>query len=880
MARPTNILPEITPDMSPMMRQYVEIKKQHLDSILFFRLGDFYEMFYNDAEVASEELDLVLTKRANGEEEKAPMCGVPYHSCEGYIARLIKKGYRVAICEQTEDPSKAKKIVKRDVVRVITPGTVTEDSMLESGSNNYLCTLFCDEKTAGLCFVDVSTGELHLTELCSEDLQSDIVNELTRFSPKETLLNPYADSLTEVKRLLNNAIHSRVEVIPNEEFCSDYNRAQVLSHFKVSNFEALDVPENGVAKYALAFAIAFLVETQKTDLAAINTVDFYTEQEFMRLDISARNNLELTETMRSHDKKGSLLWVLDHTKTPMGKRLMKNWIELPLLSPAKISRRQNAVAELVAKLEVREELNEALKEIKDLERLITRVLYGSANAKELNALADTLERMPAVKSIIANMNSSMLNDIYNNIDELYDICGLIRAAICDDPPFSVREGGIIRNGYNEDVDRLRSDMSGGKDIVTELELREQERTGVKKLKIKYNRVFGYYIEIPNSAEITELPPEYIRRQTLANCERYITDEVKQLESRIIGAQDKLVALEYDIFVGIRQAVAQQMERVKKTAAAVAQLDVLWSLSVSAVRNGYVCPDILVDGKIEIIEGRHPVVELISGFAFVPNDTVMDTADNRCAIITGPNMAGKSTYMRQTAIITLMAQIGSFVPARSAKIGIVDAIFTRVGASDDLSTGQSTFMVEMSEVANILKYATSKSLLIIDEVGRGTSTYDGMAIARAVLEYAADKKKLGAKTLFATHYHELTSLEDELNGVKNYSIAAKKRGDDIIFLRRIVRGGADDSYGIEVAKLAGVPNDVVVRAKNILKSLEAEGAVPVKSAVVTEDYQPQMSFASNTSDEITQRLKTLDVNTLTPIEAMQTLYELADKAKKM
>ena len=874
MAKRVDILPEITPNMSPMMRQYIDIKSRHLDSILFFRLGDFYEMFYNDARVASEELDLVLTKRANGEDEKADMCGIPFHSSEGYIARLVKKGYRVAICEQTEDPSKTKKLVKRDVIRIITPGTVTEDSMLEAGVNNYLASIFVDGENGGLCFADVSTGKLHLTQIESKRLEAEIINEITRFSPKEVLFNTQSAHFSQLYELVTNNLQSRIDLIDNElvdEMCE----TEVLNHFGALSFSSLGIEENSVSQKALCATMGFLFRTQKNDVAAINSIDIYSENKYMRLDMSSRTNLELTRTLRSQDKKGSLLWVLDNTKTPMGKRLIRNWIELPLLSPAEISRRQNAVGELLSKHEVREELNDALKEIKDLERLMTRVLYGTVSAKELNTLAETMQKMPYLKSTISGTESAFLKGIYEDIDELYPLVSLIKSAIVDEPPHSVREGGIIREGYNEEVDRLRHDMSGGKDIVTELELREQERTGVKKLKIKYNRVFGYYIEIPNSADFTP-PEEYIRRQTLANCERYITEEVKQLESRIIGAQDKLIALEYNLFVAIREEVSKYMQSVKRTAEAVARLDAIWSLAVVAYKNSYVCPQISVDGEIDIREGRHPVVELLSNTAFVPNDTRLDIKDNRCAIITGPNMAGKSTYMRQTAIITLMAQIGSFVPAKSAKISICDAIFTRVGASDDLASGKSTFMVEMSEVANILKYATKNSLLIIDEIGRGTSTYDGMAIARAVLEYVADKRKVGAKTLFATHYHELTSLEEELEGVKNYNIAAKKKGDDIIFLRRIVRGGSDDSYGIEVAKLAGVPQKVVSRAKEILATLESGENVIIKKEYVAEEN----NFSSAMSQSLVNDIQMIDVNTLTPIECMQKLDEIVKRAKEI
>lgn len=879
MPRATDILPEVTPSMSPMMRQYVEIKSKHMDSILFFRLGDFYEMFYNDAVVASDELDLVLTKRANGEEEKAPMCGVPYHSCESYIARLVKKGYRVAICEQTEDPAKAKKLVKRDVTRIITPGTVTEDSMLDVGRNNYLATVCYNKFSCGLCFIDISTGEVHLTELSSEQIAADASNELMRFMPSEVLLNNDAAELSGIVTMLSNKLGARVEIVGDEDYCSTQSKINTLDHFKAPMFSSLGIVDDSVSCKALCCAMDFLMRTQKNDLSAITEIDIYSDNQFMRLDISTRTNLELVETMRGGSKKGSLLWVLDHTRTPMGKRLIRSWIEQPLLSPAKISKRQNAVAELVTKFQLREELTEALRDIKDIERLMTRVLYGTANPKELLSLSDTLQKMPRIKTALDAVNSSMLREIYENIEPNMELSLLIKSAIREDAPMLVREGGIIRDGYNEEVDRLRADKDGGTTIVSELEAREAERTGVKKLRIRYNRVFGYYIEIPNSADF-EPPEDYIRRQTLANCERYVTTEVKELEARILGAQDKLVALEYELFCALRSRVGEYADSIKRTASAIAQLDAVWSLALTAAENNYVCPEICVDGRLEIIEGRHPVVEQISNAAFVPNDTMLDCGENRCSIITGPNMAGKSTYMRQTAVITLMAQIGSFVPARSARISIVDAIFTRVGASDDLAGGQSTFMVEMSEVANILKYATKNSLLIIDEIGRGTSTYDGMAIARAVLEYVADRKKIGAKTLFATHYHELTALEGVIDGVKNYNIAAKKRGDDIIFLRRIVRGGADESYGIEVAKLAGVPGEVIKRAKRILHTLEDTYKSEEPITEIADDIPEQVTFTSNQTTDITKELQLIDVNTLTPIEALQKLYELCDKAKKI
>ena len=876
MPKRTDIIPEVTDKMSPMMRQYVDIKRDHPDSILFFRLGDFYEMFYNDAVVASEELDLALTRRANGEEEKAPMCGVPYHSCESYISRLVKKGYRVAICEQTEDPAKTKKLVKRDVIRIITPGTVTEDSMLDSGANNYLATVCVRGDTAGICFADVSTGEIHLTTRKSENLYSEISNELSCFAPKEVLINESAAEIAGVSELITVRLEARIEIIPDGEFCSAGMIDFAKNHFDTDSFSVLGIEDDSAASASLCKAMSFLADTQKNDLSAMNEIDIYGENEYMRLDTAARNNLELTCTERRRDKKGSLLWVLDHTKTPMGKRMISSWLELPLLSPAKITKRQNAVGELVSKHEVREELGEALKQISDMERLITRAVYGTANARDLLSLAQTFERLYGVKSAVKGMKSGLIKELHDDIDLHGELCELIKSAIVDEPPLTVREGGIIRDGFNEQVDSYRNDVNGGKGIVSDIEQRERERTGVKKLKIVYNRVFGYLIEIPNSADFTP-PDDYLRRQTLTNCERYSTDEVKQLEGRILGARDKLISLEYDLFTQLRETTAEYAESIKRTAAAVAKLDALWSFAVTAYKNGYVCPQITVDGKIEIKEGRHPVVEQLSEEPFVPNDTLLDSQQNRCSIITGPNMAGKSTYMRQVAIISIMAQMGSFVPAKSARCSIVDAVFTRVGASDDLTAGKSTFMVEMSEVAAILKYATKNSLLIIDEIGRGTSTYDGMAIARAVLEYVADKRKLGAKTLFATHYHELTALENELDGVKNYNIAAKKRKDDIIFLRRIVRGSADDSYGIEVASLAGVPKEVVTRAKAVLKMLEGD----TKKTVYNDDTdQNQISFESTAKDELINDLKSLDINSLTPIEALSRLSEFIENAKKI
>ena len=881
MPQRTDIIPEVNDKMSPMMRQYLDIKRQHADSILLFRLGDFYEMFYNDAKIASSELDLTLTGRASGEEERAPMCGVPYHSCEAYISRLIKKGYRVAVCEQVEDPKATKKIVQREVTRVITPGTVTDDSMLETSRNNYLATVYRKDDTAACCFVDISTGELNLTTFSSDSIGTDIINELTRFHPKELLINTQANDDKTVNAFLKNVLECRVEVLSDSEFSNKELEDYTLNHFGATDFSDLKV--DGIAKNALSRALGFLQSTQKNDLSTIQEINIYSNAQFMKLDMTARTNLELTETIRGGNKKATLLWVLDQSKTPMGKRLLNNWLEFPLISIAAISRRQNAVGELTNDIVLLDQIGDILRYIKDLERLITRVTYKTINPKELVSLRSTLEKMPSLKAAVSGCKCEMLKEIYNGIDELKDVYTLLFDAIEDDPPTVLREGKLIRRGFDEDIDRNYHDMTDGKDIVRKLEERERERTGVKKLKIKYNRVFGYYIEIPASATDFVPPEDYVRRQTVATGERYSTDEVRQLEGRILGAQDRWYTLEYEMYCKIRDAVATQSERIRKTAIAIAKLDALYSLASVAYENSYTCPELNMTGEIEIIEGRHPVVEKLGDISFVPNDTSLNLKDNRCAIITGPNMAGKSTYMRQVAIITLMAHIGSFVPARSAKIAITDAIFTRVGASDDLARGQSTFMVEMKEVADILKNATSKSLLIIDEIGRGTSTYDGMAIARAVLEFVADKKKLGAKTLFATHYHELSVLENTISGVKNYNIAAKKRSDDVIFLRKIIRGSADESYGIEVAKLAGVPNDVIKNAKKILKSIESTSKPDFENLAaveVADENDTQITFSDTATDSIIKDLKTIDINNLTPFEALTRMNELVDKAKNI
>ena len=870
--------------LSPMMVQYFQIKAQYEDAILFFRLGDFYEMFFEDAKIASQELDLVLTGRDCGQEERAPMCGVPFHSADSYIAKLVSRGYKVAICEQMEDPATVKGLVKRDVIRIITPGTVIESNMLDDGSNNYLCAVFTGDKDTGVCFADVSTGEFHITVLDGDDVENKLVNQLSTYAPRELIVNSKTLDFKQIERFAKK-LSASVEVLDDDKFDFENATSLIIETLKKEEISSLGIGHSKSAVSALGAVIGYLRETQKkNEIETPSEIDFYDEEQYMSLDISARRNLELTKSMMTGDKKHSLLWVIDKTKTAMGKRMIKSWLERPLMSIPKIVKRQNAVGELADNPKMRDSVRECLVGINDIERLMTRIVYGTANAKELKSLQYTIEKLPLVKNALSEASSALLKDIFGGIDLLEDVKSLIDKAIVDEPPFSVREGGLIKSGYNSEIDELKSIMTDGAGVIASIESEQRELTGIPKLKVGYNRVFGYYIEVSNSYK-DMVPDTYVRKQTLTNCERYITQELKELEGRIIGAKDRSVALEYEVFSGVRNTVAQEVERLQQTAKKLASLDVLASLAEVAVSNNYVCPVISNDGKIEIKDGRHPVVEaLLEDAPFVPNDTVLDRDDNRCAIITGPNMAGKSTYMRQIALITLLAQIGSFVPAKSAKIGIVDAIFTRVGASDDLATGQSTFMVEMNEVAAILKNATPASLIILDEIGRGTSTFDGMIIARAVLEFVCKKKTLGAKTLFATHYHELTAMEGLIDGVKNYSIAVKKRGDDITFLRRIVVGGADQSFGIEVAKLAGVPDSVVKRAKVILRELEAN-AVKIEfkadDSVIEEDENDiQYNFTANGRQEIFEILKALDVNTITPIEAMQTLYDLKKKAQEL
>lgn len=870
--------------LSPMMQQYFQIKSEYPGMLLFFRLGDFYEMFFDDAKIASEELDLVLTGRDCGQEERAPMCGVPFHSADNYIAKLVSRGYKVAVCEQTEDPKSVKGLVKRDVIRIITPGTVIEGNMLDDSVNNYLCAICKGDNETGLCFADVSTAQFHITVVNNSTAEEQIINQLSTYQPKEILVNSAALDYTSVADFAKSRLNAEAQLVDDEKFDFEQCANLILETLKKDEISSLGIGHSKTAVSALGAVIDYLKEVQKKEqIETPAEIDFFDDEEYLKLDMSARRNLELTKSMMTGEKRHSLLWVLDKTKTAMGKRMIRNWIERPLMSVSKITKRQNSVCELADNLEKRDSLRESLTGVRDIERLMTRIVYGTANARELKTLQQTIEKLPYIKEKLADSAASLLKDIENSIDLLSDVKELIDSAIVDEPPFSVREGGMIKKGFNADIDEFKSIMEDGAGVLASIETEQREITGIPKLKVGYNRVFGYYIEVTNSYK--DLVPEtYIRKQTLANCERYITQELKELEGKVLGAKDREIALEYEVLCDVRNRVSNEVARLQKTAKALAVLDVLLSLAEVAVTNNYTCPQINTDGVIDIKDGRHPVVEaLLDGAPFVPNDTLLDKDKNRCSIITGPNMAGKSTYMRQIALIVLMAQIGSFVPARSANIGITDAIFTRVGASDDLATGQSTFMVEMNEVSSILKNATENSLIILDEIGRGTSTFDGMSIARAVLEYVCKKKTLGAKSLFATHYHELTAMEGLLDGVKNYSIAVKKRGDDITFLRRIVKGGADESFGIEVAKLAGVPDTVVKRAKVILKELESNKInieFKAENAVIEEEEDIQYNFSANGKNEIIEILKKVDVNTLTPIEAMQTLYDLKKKSEEL
>ena len=878
-------------ELTPMMKQYMETKSQYQDCILFYRLGDFYEMFFEDALTASRELEITLTGKNCGQEEKAPMCGVPYHAVEGYLNRLVAKGYKVAICEQVEDPKTTKGIVKREVVRIVTPGTNLDTQALDETKNNYIMCIVYIADRYGVSVADISTGDYFVTEIPDS---AKLLDEIYRFSPSEIICNEafYMSGvdMDGMKDRFGITIYSLESWYFDDEVC----RKKLLEHFEVSSFAGLGLADYDCGIISAGALLQYLLETQKNSLSNLTHITPYAAGKFMMIDSSTRRNLELCETLREKQKRGSLLWVLDKTKTAMGARTLRKYVEQPLIDKTEIIRRLDAVQELKEQAISREEIREYLSPVYDLERLITKIAYGSANPRDLTAFRSSLEMLPALLYILQEMKAELLKDLAVDLDPLEDLCILVKKAIREDPPIAMKEGNIINDGYNEEVDKLRRAKSDGKDWLAKLENDEREKTGIKNLKIKYNKVFGYYLEVTNSYK--EMVPEYYtRKQTLANAERYITPELKELEDMILGAEDKLYALEYELYSEVRDLIASQIERIQKTAKAVAALDAFASLALVAERNNYVRPKINEKGVIDIKEGRHPVVErMIPNEMFISNDTYLDDKKHRISIITGPNMAGKSTYMRQTALIALMAQIGSFVPAKSANIGLSDRIFTRVGASDDLASGQSTFMVEMTEVANILRNATSKSLLILDEIGRGTSTFDGLSIAWAVIEYISDSRLLGAKTLFATHYHELTELEGKIDNVNNYCIAVKEKGDDIVFLRKIVKGGADKSYGIQVAKLAGVPELVIGRAKEIVEELSDEDITARVSEIASKErvvkkkpkvkkYDDvdiaQMSlFDTVKDDDVLEELKNLDVGNMTPIDALNTIYRLQNKLK--
>ena len=866
-----SLIPQDRSKLSPMMQQYLSMKDEHRDQILMFRLGDFYEMFFDDAVTASRELELTLTGRDCGLPDRAPMCGVPYHSVENYIARLVKKGYKVAICEQMENPALAKGMVKRDIVRVVTPGTLMEANMLEEGSNNYICSLCPAGECCGLAFADISTGSVLVTEVSGE---MAAINELGKYAPHEVIYAEELPQLRSVVGFLKDRLCCAAQAGDRDAYTEETAKKLVTEQFGADTVTRL--AGTPLAVRALGGLMAYLKVTQFTGLERLLEAKSYLPQEYMRLDVAARRNLELTETMRSREKRGTLFWVLDKTKTSMGRRLLRSSIEQPLLSVNAINRRLNAVTELTRNSILISELAAALDGVYDLERLMTRVVYGNPPVKDMIALGATTARLPAIKELLGEVQCALLREIEQNIDPLEDVARLIGSAIDPDSDIPLKEGGVIREGYDKQLDEARHLSKDIRGILAEIEEREKDATGIRTLRIGYNRVFGYYIEVSNSFK-DQVPAYYIRKQTLTNAERYITEEIKELEERVLHAQQEAIDRAAELYEQVRATVAAELPRIQQTAAAVARLDMLCSLATVALNNNYCCPTVDLSDEIEISEGRHPVVEqLLDGVPFVPNDTKLNNRENQIAVLTGPNMAGKSTYMRQVALIVLMAQVGSFVPAASAHIGIVDGIYTRVGASDDLTTGQSTFMVEMSEVANILKEATEKSLLILDEIGRGTSTYDGMSIARAVIEYIADRKKLGAKTLFATHYHELTELEELIPCVKNYNVAVKKRGEDIVFLRRIIPGGVDESYGIEVSKLAGIPRWVIDRAYEVLSSLEEGQTVSeakVKTRAKPKEESEQLYFIDEKAETIKKRLRQADPNTLTPIEALNLIYEL-------
>ncbi len=866
--------------LSPMMQQYLEVKNQHKDQILFFRLGDFYEMFFDDALLVSRELELTLTGRECGLEERAPMCGVPYHSAEGYIDRLIKKGYKVAICEQMENPALAKGLVKREIIRVVTPGTLIDSSLLEEGSNNYIACLYAAGEGCGLAFGDISTGEMNVTQLPGGE-DGLVLGELGKFAPREVIFNEALLDRKGITAFLKEKLSCTADIVEEESFSAASAQLEILRQFGVRSLGELGLAELPLAAAALGALIAYLRQTQRVGLERIQAINLYSEKQFMRLDLTARRNLELTETIRGRERRGTLLWVLDKTRTSMGKRLMRSWIEQPLISAALINKRLNAVEELTRSSILVGRITEQLTGVYDMERLMTKIVYGNANPRDITALGAAMQRLPGLRELLSEVSCADLQEIFAGIDTLEDMARLVASAIRDEPPITLKEGGVIRPGYSQRLDEVRYLSDHTKEIIAAMEAKEREATGIKSLKISFNKVFGYYIEV-TKAYLDQVPQGYIRKQTLSNCERYITQDLKDLENKVLTAQQEILELENTLFGEVRAALAGQLGRIQSSAAAVARLDVLCSLANVALTGGYVRPIVDLSDEIVISDGRHPVVEeILSGVPFVPNDTTLNNGGDQIAIITGPNMAGKSTYMRQVALIVLMAQMGSFVPASYAKIGIVDAIYTRVGASDDLSSGQSTFMVEMSEVAAILKNATAKSLLILDEIGRGTSTFDGMSIARAVLEYIADQKRLGAKTLFATHYHELTELEEIIPCVKNYNVAVKKRGEEITFLRRILPGGADDSYGIEVSKLAGIPRWVIDRAHQVLQELEEAGHVTeakISTRARAKEEREQLFFVDQGMETAKRRIREIDLDAVTPLEALNLLYELKKLVK--
>ncbi|MEA4816824.1 MAG: DNA mismatch repair protein MutS [Lachnospiraceae bacterium] len=868
--------------LTPMMEQYFNIKNQNKDSILFFRLGDFYEMFYDDAIVASKELDIALTGKDCGQEERAPMCGVPFHSVDGYISKLVAKGYKVAICEQVEDPKLAKGIVKREIIRVITPGTVIDNIALDERKNNYIMCIYANKNGYGVSACDVSTGEFETTELKSYNANSSLIDEISKFSPAELISNEefFKNPLAEE---IKNRFRINISTLDQRYFNFINVSKKLCEHFKVHNLHGFGLKDMNFAITACGALMEYLLETQKNGLMHISRIKPYSVLDYMFIDSSSRRNLELTETMREKSKTGTLLWVIDKTITAMGARLMRKWAERPLIDCNMINKRLMSVAELKSEIFIREEIKEILRQMYDYERILSKIIYQTANGRDLVSLKNSIENLPLLKTTIKKCKSDYIKEIYDSFDTLEDIFNTINKGIVDEPPFTIREGGIIKLGFNSELDVLFKAKTEGKTWIEKLEEEEKEKTGIKNLKIRYNKVFGYYIEITKS-NIKDVPERYIRKQTLANCERYTTEELNSLAELILSSEEKMVSLEYDIFCEIRNQIALKVERIQLSAYLISVLDCLQSLAQVAESQNFVQPVVSDSDKIEIKDGRHPVVEKSIKGDFIPNDVSLDCEDNRLLIITGPNMAGKSTYMRQVALIVLMAQMGSFVPASYAHIGVVDRIFTRVGASDDLSSGQSTFMVEMTEVANILNNATKNSLLILDEIGRGTSTFDGLSIAWSVLEYIADEKLIGAKTLFATHYHELTELEGKLSGVKNYCIAIKESGEDIIFLRKIKRGGADHSYGIQVARLAGLPGKVIKRSSQILKQLNAADIakkakkIAIDSKEEVEKTSVQMDIFTIKENQILEELNKIDVLSLTPIEAIQTLFELQKKSR--